>query len=267
MIDSSHPELSVYRQCLIVDLPESSYYYRARPIRDEKNHLMRRIDEIFTECPYFGARRIAAVLGREGIETDYRRISRLMRVMGLEAIYCKKKTSNPHPGHKKYPYLLRGLNICRPNLVWCADITYIRMAQGWAYLVAVMDWFSRYVLSWRLSNTLDVTFCIDAVLDALRMAKPDIFNTDQGSQFTSDLFTGHLLGKGIKISMDGKGRVFDNIFIERLWRSIKYEEVYLNEYLTMRHAHSGIGAYLSKYNTERPHQALGYMTPWEVFAV
>lgn len=260
-----HPQLSAARQCVLVGLAESTFYLTPAAPSDEVAQLTRRIDEIFTEAPCFGARRIAAVLCREGYQVDRKRIGRLMRLMGLEAIYCRPKTSQPHPGHRIYPYLLRGITIGRPNQVWCTDITYIRMPKGWAYLVAIMDWHSRYVLAWRISNTLDVKFCIEALQEALLCGKPEIFNTDQGSQFTSDEFTGLLLSHGIKVSMDGRGRFLDNIFIERLWRSVKYEEVYLKEYRDLTDARQNLGSYFLFYNRRRVHQSLDYKTPAEAY--
>jgi len=223
---------------------------------------MRRLDELHLSYPFYGSRRMAWDLRREGIVVNRKRVQRLMRVMDLEAIAPRPNTSRAEPEHPVYPYLLRNLTICRPNQVWAADITYIPLARGFAYLVAIMDWYSRRVLSWRLSNTLDTSFCIEALEEALsRFDQPEIFNTDQGSQFTAGAFTSVLLERGVKISMDGKGRCIDNVFVERLWRSLKYEEVYLNDYNDLVEARAGIGRYLSFYNLRRPHQALGYQTP------
>ena len=226
---------------------------------------MKLIDRQYLATPFYGARKIAAWLKSQGQWVNRKRVRRLMRVMGLKAIYRRPKTSQPTAGHKIYPYLLGGLKITRPNQVWAADITYIPMARGFLYLVAIIDWYSRYVLSWRLSNTLDSGFCVEALEEALRKSKPEIFNTDQGSQFTSETFTGLLKQHGIKISMDGKGSYNDNLFIERLWRSVKYEEVYLKAYQDGRDARIGLGNYFRFYNTERPHQAHGYRTPAEVY--
>jgi putative transposase len=223
------------------------------------------IDEIFTESPFYGSRRIREALRRQGWTIGRERVQSLMRQMGLEAIYPKVKLSKKHPNHRIYPYLLSKKDINRPNEVWSADITYIRLRQGFVYLVAIMDWFSRYVLSWRLSNSLDVSFCIEALEEALGRGCPEIFNTDQGSQFTSDDFTGILLSRGIAISMDGRGRVFDNIFTERLWRSVKYEEVYIKGYQVYRDAQEGLGTYFPFYNNRRYHQSLAYRTPYEVY--
>jgi putative transposase len=228
--------------------------------------VMRRMDELHLAWPFYGSRRMTAVLRREGLPVNRKRIKRLMRVMALEAIYQKPITSRKHPDHKVYPYLLRGLVIDRPNQVWCADITYIPMAKGFVYLVAVMDWFSRRVLAWRVSITLETDFCVEALQDAMnRHGQPEIFNTDQGVQFTSAAFLGELETLGVRISMDGKGRFLDNIFIERLWRSLKYEEVFIKAYRSVPEARIGIGEWLSFYNDERPHQALDYRTPTAVF--
>ena len=223
------------------------------------------MDRQYLKTPFYGSRRMSVWLRREGYLVNRKRVRRLMRVMGIEAIYRRPNTSRPSPENKVYPYLLRGLEVSGVNQVWMADITYIPMARGFLYLVAIMDWYSRYVLAWRLSNTLDADFCVDGLEEALRQGKPEIFNTDQGSQFTSEAFTSMLLEHGIQISMDGKGRYMDNIFVERLWRSVKYEEVYLKAYQNVPEARAGIGAYLRFYNHERPHQALGYQTPQEIF--
>ena len=228
---------------------------------------MKLIDRQYLVTPFYGARKIAAWLKSQSYQVNRKHIRRLMQLMGLKAIYRHPRTSKPAPGHKIYPYLLGDLRITRPNQVWAADITYIPMAHGFLYLVAIIDWYSRYVLSWRLSNTLDADFCIEALEEALTKGKPDIFNTDQGSQFTSEAFTGLLQQHGVRISMDGKGSYNDNLFIERLWRSVKYEEVYLKAYQDGREARIGLGNYFRFYNTERPHQALGYRTPAEVYSV
>lgn len=250
------------RQCEILGINRSSLYYeRVRPDSEELD-LMRRIDELHLEFPFYGSRRISQELRSQGLLANRKRIQRLMRIMGIEAIAPKPNTSRREPEHAVYPYLLRGLSICRPNQVWAADITYIPLAHGFAYLVAVMDWNSRRVLAWRLSNTLDTSFCLEALQEALsRFGVPEIFNTDQGSQFTAEAFTSVLLARGVKISMDGKGRCIDNVFVERLWRSLKYEEVYLNDYDDPIEARAGIGPYFDFYNTRRRHQALGYQTP------
>jgi len=251
----------------LLDISRSGLYYQPKGIPEEDLTLMKMIDRQYLATPFYGARKIAAWLKSQGYRVNRKRIRRLMRIMGLKAIYRRPRTSKPAPGHKIYPYLLGDLRITRPNQVWAADITYIPMAHGFLYLVAIIDWYSRYVLSWRLSNTLDADFCIEALEEALTKGKPDIFNTDQGSQFTSEAFTGLLQQHGVRISMDGKGSYNDNLFIERLWRSVKYEEVYLKVYQDGREARIGLGNYFRFYNTERPHQALGYRTPAEVYSV
>jgi putative transposase len=266
MIDRRHGALSVARQCELLGVARSSVYYEPVPADPADLDLMRRIDEQYLRTPFYGSRRMTAWLRRAGHEVGRKRVRRLMGLMGIEAIYQKPNTSRKHPENKIHPYLLRDLTIDRVNQVWCSDITYIPMAKGFLYLVAVMDWASRRVLSWRLSNTMDAEFCVDALEEALvRHGRPEIFNTDQGSQFTSAAFTGLLAEHGVAISMDGKGRFLDNIFIERLWRSLKYEEVFIKAYATVAEARAGIGGYLILYNDERPHQALGYRTPREVF--
>jgi len=266
MIDRRHGALPVVRQCELLGVARSSLYYEPVPAHPADLDLMRRIDEQYLRTPFYGSRRMTAWLRRAGHEVGRKRVRRLMGLMGIEAIYQKPNTSWKHPENKIYPYLLRDLTIDRVNQVWCSDITYIPMAKGFLYLVAVMDWASRRVLSWRLSNTMDAEFCVDALEEALvRHGRPEIFNTDQGSQFTSAAFTGPLVEHGVAISMDGKGRFLDNIFIERLWRSLKYEEVFIKAYATGAEARVGIGGYLTLYNDERPHRALGYRTPREVF--
>jgi putative transposase len=262
MVQREAPELSVRRQCELLHVSRSGLYYEPEPTSPEELALMRRIDELHLKRPFYGSRKLADALRKEGWEANRKRIQRLMRLMGLEAMAPKPKTSEPHPEHVVYPYLLRGLSICRVNQVWATDITYIPMRTGFVYLVAIMDWYSRRVLSWRLSNTLDSSFCVEALEEAFaRFGKPEIFNTDQGAQFTADAFTKPLRERGIAISMDGKGRCLDNVFVERLWRSLKYEEVYLHAYDSVPEARAGIGRYLAFYNDERPHQALGYQTP------
>jgi len=226
---------------------------------------MKLIDCQYLVTPFYGTRRMSAWLKKQGHQVNRKRVRRLMRIMGLKAIYRRPRTSKPAPGHKIYPYLLSDMEITQPNQVWSADITYIPMARGFLYLVAIIDWYSRYVLSWRLSNTMDSGFCIEALKDALRKGRPDIFNTDQGAQFTDEAFTSLLQKHGVRISMDGKGRYNDNLFIERLWRTVKYEEVYLKAYQNGRDARVGINDYFHFYNLERPHQSLSYLTPAEVF--
>ena len=267
MVDRKHPSLSVVCQCKLLGISRSGLYYKAAEISQEDLALMKLIDRQFLATPFYGARRMAVWLKNQGYRVNRKHVRRLMQVMGLKAVYRRPRTSKPAPCHKVYPYLLSGMEITRPNQVWAADITYIPMARGFLYLVVIMDWYSRYVLSWRLSNTLDAGFCVDALEEALRKGRPDIFNTDQGAQFTSEAFTGLLEQHGIKISMDGKGRYSDNLFIERLWRTVKYEEVYLKAYRVGRDARVAIGDYFRFYNTERPHQSLGYRTPAEVFTL
>ena len=258
-------DLSVSQQCELLDLPRSTYYYEPAQETSENLELMRRIDEVYLEAPFFGSRRIALELSTPREPVNRKRVQRLMRTMGIEAIYPRKKTTIPHVGHRVYPYLLRGLKIDRANQVWCSDITYIPMRSGFMYLVAIMDWYSRYVLSWRTSNTLDCEFCVEALDEALRQSKPDIFNTDQGSQFTSVAFTSVLQANQIAISMDGRGRAMDNIFIERLWRSVKYEDIYLKDYATVADLIEGLERYFAFYDHRRKHQSLEYRTPFEVW--
>ncbi len=253
---------SMRRQCELLGVSRSSLYYRAVEPDAETLALMRRMDELHLKHPFFGARMLAKTLKQEGQQVNRKRIQRLMRLMGLESVAPKPNTSKAAPEHPVYPYLLRHLKVCRANQVWAADITYIPMARGFAYLVAVIDWYTRRVLAWRLSNTMEATFCVEALHEALeRFGQPEIFNTDQGAQFTAEEFTTVLRDRSIKISMDGKGRFIDNIFVERLWRSLKYEEVYLNPYDSVSEAREGIGQYLNFFNNERPHSALGYQTP------
>lgn len=272
MIETTHPEISMRRQCELVGLNRSSYYYQAASETDFNLKLMRLIDEQYMKTPYYGYPKMTAHLRRTGYPVNPKRIRRLMRKMDLMAIYQKPRTTIFAPENKVYPYLLRGLAITRPNQVWSTDITYIPVQKGFMYLVAVIDWFSRYILSWKLSNTLDGAFCLNALLEALQHGKPDIFNTDQGVQFTANAFTGTLEDAGVRVSMesfprfigDGRGRAFDNIFIERFWRSVKYEDIYLNDYDTVLALDAGLHIYFPRYNTERPHQSLDYRTPAEV---
>lgn len=266
MIRRDHPGLSLSQQCRLVSISRSSFYYASRGESDENLCLMRRIDEVFMKYPFYGSRQMMRHLRREGVCIGRHRVRRLMRLMGLQAIYQAPRTSAPHPKHKIYPYLLKGLTIDRPNQVWCADITYIPMRCGFLYLVAIMDWATRHVLSWRLSNTMDAGFCVEALKEALaRYGAPEIFNTDQGSQFTSVDFTGVLSAAGVKISMDGRGRYLDNIFIERLWRSLKYEAVYLHDLTDGFKAERVIADWIGFYNTIRPHSAFDGRTPQEVY--
>ena len=265
MIDREEPKLSLVRQCALLGISRSSLYYLPTEAGTEDLELMALIDQQYLKTPFYGSRRMTAWLRNHGHQVNRKRVRRLMQLIGLEAIYRRPNTSKPNPGHKVYPYLLRGLEINRVNQVWATDITYIPMARGFLYLVAIMDWHSRYVLAWRLSNTLEVDFCVAALEEALSKGRPQIFNTDQGSQFTSEALTSMLLAQGVQVSMDGRGRCMDNVFVERLWRSIKYEEVYLKAYQNGTEARKGIGAYLAFYNQERPHQALGYRSPGQVF--
>ena len=249
----------------MLGLHRSTCYYEAVPETVANLALMRRIDEQYMRTPFYGSRRMTAWLRGEGEEVNRKRVQRLMRLMGLEAIYPKRRTSAPAPGHKIYPYLLRNVEVTRPNQVWSADITYVPLRCGFLYLMSILDWYSRYVLSWRLSNTLDGAFCLEALEEALRIARPEIFNTDQGAQFTSREFTGWLESVGVAISMDGRGRALDNVFVERLWRTVKYEYVYLHEHATGVECHTGLAVYLKFYTEERPHQSLNYRTPAEVY--
>jgi len=259
-------DLPITRQCKLLSLNRSTVYYPHQKESESDLILMRRIDEMHLKRPFYGSRRIRDWLHDEGHDVNRKRVQRLMRQMGITALYPKRRTSKPGKGHKIYPYLLRNLVIDRPNQVWATDISYIPMAKGFVYLVAIMDWHSRKVLSWRLSNTMDSDFCVGALEEALsRYGRPEIFNTDQGAQFTSDAFTGVLKEAGIDISMDGKGRWIDNVFIERLWRSVKYEEVYLKAYETVAEARAGIGTYFQFYNSERRHQSMNRKTPDQVY--
>ena len=261
MIDADHPQLSIVRQCSLLDISRSGFYYAPVGPSLEDLELMRLLDEQYMRTPFYGVRKMTKHLHGMGYTADVKRVRRLLREMGIEAIYPKPRLSLGGPEHRKFPYLLRGVPIERVNQVCSTDITYIRLRQGFVYLVAVMDWYSRYVLAWRLSNTLDASFCVEALKDALRRGCPEIFNMDQGAQFTCEDFLSVLEGGGIQISMDGRGRVFDNIFIERLWRTVKYEEVYLGDYETVANAEDGLGRYFPFYNGERIHQSLDYRTP------
>ena len=254
--------VSIRRQCELLGVSRSGLYYEPVGTSSEELALMRRIDELHLKWPFYGSRKLCEVLRTEGMAVNRKHMQRLMRLMGLESMAPKPGTSEPHPEHPRFPYLLRNLAISRPNQVWAADITYIPMARGFAYLVAIIDWYSRRVLAWRLSNTLDSSFCTEALVDALDgFPKPDIFNTDQGSQFTAAVFTDVLRAAGVTISMDGRGRCIDNVFVERVWRSLKYEEVFLHAYDDLDEARAGITRYFEFYNCTRPHQALGYQTP------
>jgi putative transposase len=266
LLDRDHASLSIRRQCSLLVVARSSVYRPRRPANDNDAALMRRLDELFTAWPFLGSRRMATMLRAAGHAVNRKRVQRLMRRMGIAALGPKPRTTKPAPGHKIFPYLLRSVVIDRPNQVWAADITYIPIGRGFLYLVAVIDWASRAVLAWRLSNTMDVSFCLSALEAALaRFGKPEIFNTDQGSQFTSAAFTGALAAAGILVSMDGRGRWMDNVFIERLWRSLKYEDVYLKGYADGREARAGIASWIAFYNLRRPHQALANRTPMAVW--
>ncbi len=265
MIEKDNELVSVLRQCELLGLCRSSVYYEKKEPDEYDLELMRLIDEQYTKTPFYGSRKMTEELKDKGHEVNRKKIKRLMRLMGIEAIYPKPNTSKPAPENRIYPYLLKGIVINKPRQVFAADITYIRMQRGFLYLVAIIDWYSRYVLSWQLSNTMDADFCTEALDEALSKGQPEIFNTDQGSQFTSNEFTGLLLANQIQISMDGRGRCMDNIFIERLWRSLKYEEVYLKSYETVQEAREGIGQWINFYNHERLHQSLGYRTPSAIY--
>jgi len=266
LVDRNAGTLSIRRQCKLLGVARSGLYRPPVPANDNDLALMRRIDELFTTWPFLGSRRMARLLADDGRPVNRKRVQRLMRLMGIAALGPKPRTSKPAPGHRIFAYLLRGMTIGRPNQVWAADITYIPVGRGFLYLVAVMDWASRAVLSWRLSNTMDVSFCVATLEEALlRFGKPQIFNTDQGSQFTSMAFTGTLERAGIQISMDGRGRWMDNVFIERLWRSLKHEDVYLKGYADGRELHEGLADWIAFYNDRRPHQALGHRAPMAVW--
>lgn len=267
MVEPDDTKISVRRQCQLIGLNRSTLYSNPQPTQEspENVEVMRLIDEIYTAHPYYGSRKIRCLLVEKGNKVNRKRVQRLMRRMGIESIAPKPNTSLKNSNHTVYPYLLRGLKVDRVNQVWSTDITYIRTGKGFCYLVAIIDWHSRAVLSWKLSNTMDTGFCLEALKDAIEAyGCPEIFNTDQGSQFTSNSFTGELLNRGIKISMDGKGRALDNIFVERLWRTVKYEEIYPKQYDSIRDIRHGLDSYFSFYNEERPHQALGYKRPMDV---
>ena len=267
MVDKSYDLLSLQEQFDLLGLNKSTYYYQPQ-FNNNDFSIIKKIDKIYIKYPFYGSRKITAELKNDDEIINRKRVQRLMRIMGIEAIYQKPKLSQGNKEHRIYPYLLRNLIINKPNQVWCTDITYIPMGMGHLYLIAVMDWYSRYVLSWELSNSLDSSFCVSALEVALgnnNYQKPEIFNTDQGSQFTSNVFTQILLNNNVKISMDSKGRYLDNIFVERLWRSLKYEEVYIKAYNTVAYAQSSINKYLTFYNNSRLHQALDYKTPLQVY--
>ena len=264
-VEAGHPMIPVVRQCELLSLPRSSFYYSPCGEDGYSLTLMLLIDEEFTRHPFYGARRMKAWLRAQGHWVNRKRVSRLMRLMGLVAVYPKPRLSANGPDHKVYPYLLKGVTVQAPDEAWSSDITYIRLAHGFVYLIAVMDWHSRYILSWELSITLEKEFCLEALKKALGISKPEIFNTDQGAQFTSEEFTGLLEDAEVRISMDGRGRLYDNIFVERLWRTVKYEEVYLHDYRTVQEARERLASYFRFYNTERLHETLAYRTPHEVY--
>jgi putative transposase len=261
MICAEDPVLSIARQCEVLDLARSTYYYEPLPVDAWTLAVMSAIDEIYMQYPFYGSPKITRALRERDMLVNHKRVARLMRVMGIEAIYQKPRTSVPDPEHRIYPYLLRGLPIVRPDQVWSADITFVRMRGCWMYLMAVIDWYSRYVIAWDVSNTADAAFCCDVLERALATGMPEIFNTDQGATFTSLAFTGILNDHEIKISMDGRGRALDNVFIERLWRSVKYEDIYLKDYDTVQALLAGLAQYFAFFNNKRFHQNLGYQTP------
>jgi putative transposase len=265
LVETGHPQLSIYRQCELLGLARSSFYYEPAHESKENLALMRLIDEHYTACPFYGSRRWTAWLATQGHQVNRKRVQRLMRLMNLEAIYPKPRLSIPDSQHKVYPYLLRGVVINRVDQVWSADITYVPLESGFMYLAAVIDWYSRYVIAWRLSNTPDGSFCLDMLDEALSLGKPEVFNTDQGAQFTAQAWTSRLLSKEVAVSMDGKGRYLDNVFVERLWRSVKQEDIYLKGYEVVPALQAGLKSYFGFYNEERPHQSLDYRTPAEVY--
>ena len=259
------PAVSIRRQCELLELPRSTYYYLPVSETVENLELLRLLDEQYLRTPFYGSRRMAAWLAREGYEVNRKRVQRLMRILGVEGLAPRPKTTKPAPGHRVFPYLLRNVEITHADQVWSTDITYIPLRNGYLYLAAILDWYSRYVLSWQLSNSLENSFCLKALDEALAQGKPEIFNTDQGVQFTSVEFTNRLLDRAVAISMDGRGRALDNAFIERLWRTVKYEEVYLKDYATADEVYQGLTSYFLFYNHERPHQALNYQTPYQLY--
>jgi putative transposase len=265
LIDADQATLSIRRQCELLDLPRSTRYYRPATETDENLLLMRLIDEEYMRVPIYGSRKMLRTLAQHGYRVNRKRVQRLMRIMGLQGLAPRRNTSRPAKGHRVFPYLLRNVSITHPDHVWSTDITYIPLCGGYVYLTAIMDWYSRYVLSWRLSNRLDGAFCLEALDEALQGAKPEIFNTDQGVQFTSMEFTSRLLDRAVAVSMDGRGRALDNVFVERLWRTVKYEDIYLKDYATVDELYEGLARYFDFYNHERFHQALDYQTPYQVY--
>jgi putative transposase len=265
LVELNHPQLSVRRQCDLLGLCRSSLYYQPATESAENLELMRLIDQQYTARPFFGSRKMVIWLGEQGYPVNRKRVQRLMRLMGLEAVYPKPKLSLAGRGHKVYPYLLRDVTIDRPDQVWSTDITYVPLTCGFMYLAAVIDWYSRFVIAWRLSNTLDGSFCLELLEEALAQGRPEVFNTDQGSQFTAQAFTARLEAAGVAVSMDGKGRCLDNVFVERLWRTVKYEDIYLRGYEAVPQLTQGLARYFPFYNEQRPHQALAYRTPAAVY--
>lgn len=265
LVEPKNEKISINRQCQLLEISRSGYYYEPKPTSPETIELMNRIDEMYTAKPYYGCPRITKQLRREGVVVNHKRVANLMRIMGIQAMYPKKNTSKPNVAHLKYPYLLQGLEVAKPNHVWGTDITYVKANGVWFYLVAILDWYSRYVVNWKLSKNMYVNFCNENLNEALEMATPVIHNSDQGSQFTSREYTNILKQKNVQISMDGRGRCFDNIFTERLWRTVKYEEIYLKDYASFAEAESSLTKYFHIYNTDRLHQALNYQTPAEVY--
>jgi putative transposase len=264
-LEPAHASISLRRQCDLLDLPRSTAYYTPIPESQENLDLMKEIDAIYLDNPSYGSRTIATALANTGWEVNRKRVQRLMRLMSIAGVTPKRNTSKPGPGHRVFPYLLRNVAISHPDQVWSTDITYVPLRNGFVYLTAVMDWYSRYVLSWRLSNRLEGNFCVEALDEALKRGKPEVFNTDQGSQFTSAVFVNRLLDRAVAVSMDGRGRALDNVFIERLWRSVKYQEIYLRDYSTVADVEEGLKLYFEKYNHERPHQSLDNLTPAKVY--
>jgi putative transposase len=265
LLEPEHATISLRRQCDLLDLPRSTAYYEPASESEENLTLMREIDAVYLEDPSYGSRSVTAVLANSGWEVNRKRVQRLMRLMGIAGATPKRSTTKPTKGHRIFPYLLRNVAISHPDQVWSTDITYVPLRHGFVYLTAVMDWYSRYVLSWRLSNRLEGSFCLEALDEALKHGKPEVFNTDQGTQFTSEAFVNRLLDRSVAVSMDGRGRALDNVFIERLWRSVKYQEIYLRDYTTVADVEEGLNLYFAKYNHERPHQSLDNLTPAKVY--
>jgi putative transposase len=265
LLDPDHASISLRRQCDLLGLPRSTAYYAPIPESRDNLALMKEIDAIYLDNPSYGSRSLAAALANTGWEVNRKRVQRLMRLMNIAGVTPKRNLSKPAPGHRVFPYLLRNVAISHPDQVWSTDITYVPLRNGFVYLTAVMDWYSRYVLSWKLSNRLEGSFCLEALDEALAHGKPEVFNTDQGSQFTSAVFVNRLLDRAVAVSMDGRGRALDNVFIERLWRSVKYQEIYLRDYATVADVEEGLRLYFEKYNHERPHQSLDNLTPAKVY--